>query len=163
MAEKNESNGITMDQLLTFMSEMNEQNQKNLLAAVAEMKKPSDRDQAKFDKEEEKIKQQHAMRLKIAEAEEERKLANTLGCTHATLNQATGVLKHAWVAKTFTPHKEKPYWRAMCQQCLTLGPKIPATAEQLQNGMDMHLWPNVSLPQMEIWAKQAQEQGLVTV
>ena len=58
----NEQTGVTMDQLLEFMSQMNEQNQKNLLAAVAEMKKPSEREQAKLDKEDQKIVQQHPFR-----------------------------------------------------------------------------------------------------
>jgi hypothetical protein len=153
-----EEPGITMAQVMELVSKMTAAQNENMLAAIAEMKKPSAREQAKLDKEDARVAAQQEARLKVGMAEEQRKQNIRRGCPHSTYHPGTGVRKHAWRAKTYTPHNEQPFWMAICVQCQTLGPKVPATLHQLQNGVNLDQYASVSFEEMEEWVKLAKKE-----
>lgn len=148
-----ENPGITMEQVFALIAKMDENNQKNMLSAIAEMKKPTAAEQAKLDKEAAKVKGQQEARMKLAQAEEQRKINTMNGCRHATANQATGVIKHAWRAQVHTPHGEKPYFVPTCQICWTQMPKILATPDMLTQGVNLDQYLQIDVEVLRNWAK----------
>lgn len=153
-----ENQGVTMEEVFKIISQMNAQNQENLIAAIAELKKPSDREQKKIDEEEKRIVAHQKSRMQIAQAEEQRKENLKRGCPHSTYHPGTGVRKHAWRAQVHTPANEKPFFQPICSQCLSLGPKILATSDQLQNGVNLDQYMDIDLSRLEAWAKATHEQ-----
>lgn len=146
-----------MEQVFQLIAQMNEQNQSNLLSAIQEMKKPTALEQEKLDKEAAKVKQQQESRLKLAKAEEDRKLNAARFCSHATTHPGTGVVKHAWRAQIHAPHGEKPYFKPTCQICWTQLPKILATPDMLTNGVNLDQYTGLDVDRLKLWAVQAQE------
>lgn len=150
----NDNPGITMEQVFELISKMNEQNQQNMLTAIAEMKKPSAREQAEIDAKEKRVAEQQKARIQLAQSEERRKELNRLGCPHSTFHPGTGVRKHSWRAQVHTPAGEKPYFKPTCTQCWTQGPKILATPDMLTNGVNLDQYADIDLARLEAWAKQ---------
>ena len=163
LKETVEQPGITMADVLTLIGQMNEQNQTNMIAAIAEMKKPTAAEQAKLDKEEAKIKAQQESRLKLAMADEQRRPLNMSGCTHSTVHAGTGVTKHAWRAQVHTPHGEKPYFIPTCiiNQCQLKDKdgrliKFYATPEMLTQGVNLDAYQGLDVERLKAWAAQSQ-------
>jgi hypothetical protein len=150
-----ETVGLDMEKVFALIAKMDENNQKNMLAAIAEMKKPTPAEQLKLDKEAEKVRGQQEARLKLAQAEEQRKINNARSCPHATTHQGTGVTKHAWRAQVHTPHGEKPYFVPTCQICFTQVPRILATADMLTQGVNLDRYTQIDYEVLKNWAKQA--------
>ena len=150
------SPGISMEEVMRLIATMGEQQHTNMLAAIAELKKPSEREQKKIDAEELRLKQQQENRLKLAMAEEERKKNNAAGCSHATFHPGTGVTRHAWRAQVHTPHKEKPYFVPTCQICQTQLPKILATTDMLTGGVNLDQYLGIDADRLKKWAEQSQ-------
>jgi hypothetical protein len=148
--------GITMEDVFNLIGKMDENNQKNLMAAIAEMKKPTAVEQEKLDKEAAKVKNQQEMRLKLAKAESDRKIMNARACGHVTVHQGTGVVKHAWRAQVHTPHGEKPFFVPTCQICWTQTPKILASPDMLTNGVNLDQYSQIDFDILKNWAKQAE-------
>src|SRR5689334_403460 len=149
--------GVTMEHIFQLIAKMDENNQKNMLAAIAEMKKPTAVEQEKLDKEAKRIAEQQQARLKLAEAEENRKRLMARGCQHATTHPGTGVTKHAWRAQVHTPANEKPYLVHTCMQCLTQTPRILATPEMLTQGVNLDQYVGLDFETLKNWAAKTQE------
>ena len=152
---ENPNVGVDMKMVFDLISKMNEDNQKNLMSAIAELKKPTPREQEKLDKEEAKVKAQQQARLKLAMAEEQRKKNNILGCRHATVHPGTGVVKHAWRAQVHTPLGEKPYFVPTCQICWTQAPKILATPDMLTQGVNLDQYTTIDYDVLKKWSEQS--------
>lgn len=150
----NANTGVSMEQVFQIIAQMNEQSQKNVLEAIQEFKRLSPEDQEKRDKEKARDKQRAESAVKLAMAEEQAKENRKRGCPHGTTHEGTGSFRHAWRAQVHTPHGEKPYFVPTCMQCLTQLPKILATAEQLQNGVNLDKYKGLDLDQLQSWAKQ---------
>lgn len=148
---------VNMEQLAAIFAKRDEAQQKNLIAAIQELKKPTPQEQAKLDKEAEKLAREQKARMALAKAEEQRKINQKVNCRHATIHPGTGVRKHQWRAQVHTPHGEKPYFQPLCTQCFTQGPKILATSEMLQNGVNLDQYADLDLDRLEAWAKSASE------
>jgi len=153
---ENPNVGLNMEQVFALIGKMNEDNQKNLLTAISELRKPTPREQEKLDKEEAKIKAQQEGRLKLAMAEEQRRKNNALGCRHATVHPGTGVVKHAWRAQVHTPHGEKAFFVPTCQICWTQTPKILATPDMLTQGVNLDQYTTIDYEVLKKWADQSQ-------
>lgn len=146
--------GVSMKDVFDIISQMNDDNQKNILLAIQEMKKPTEAEQKKIDAENAKLKSQQEARLKLAQADEQRKEMRSRSCSHSTVHPGTGVVKHAWRAQVHTPDGEPAYFVPTCMQCWTQGPKIKATMDQVKNGVNLDQYVGIDLERLKLWAQQ---------
>jgi len=146
--------GIDMEAIFQMIAKMDENNQKNLMLAISEMKKPTTAEQKIIDEKDARTKQHQEARLKMAQAEEQRKASQIRTCAHATTHPGTGVTKHSWRAQVHTPAGEKPYFVPTCQQCLTQLPKILATTEMLTQGVNLDQYAGIDMNVLKNWAAQ---------
>ncbi len=128
---------------------------KLVLAAVAEMKKPTPEEQAKIVKDLELARKRALEQVNMAKAEELRKQSLMLNCPHATTHPGTGVTRHQWRAQVHAPAGKKPYFVPTCTQCHSQMPKIAATNEMLMNGVGLENYPAINREALEQWAKLA--------
>lgn len=146
--------GVSMKDIFDIIAQMDANNQKNILLAIQEMKKPTEAEQKKMDEEAVKLKQKQEARLKLAKAEEDRKINQARSCPHATVHPGTGVVKHAWRAQVHTPDGQPAYFVPTCMQCWTQGPKILATMDQVKNGVNLDQYVGIDIDRLKLWAKQ---------
>lgn len=151
-----EGPGVSMEEVMRLIATMSAEQHKNMLEAIAEMKKPTAREQEKIDKEDAKIRQQQENRIKLAKAEEDRKKNTALGCSHSTFHPGTGVVRSAWRAQVHTPAGEKPYFVPTCIICQTQLPKILATNEMLSGGVNLDQYMGLDADKLRKWAEQSQ-------
>src|SRR5258708_6287251 len=97
------SPGFTLEQVLELLnvqhSKQAEENQKNLLLAIQELRKPTPEEQIKIDNEKRKLAERHLAAAKVAMAEEEGKKMAAKMCPHGTLHRGTKVFTHQWRAQ----------------------------------------------------------------
>jgi hypothetical protein len=153
-----ENQGISMEEVFKLIAKMDENQQKNMMAFAAELKKPTAIEQAKLDADQAKLKQKAESAAKLAMAEEKAKDNRRRGCPHGTTHPGTKTFTHQWRAQVHTPDGEKPYFIPTCTHCWTQLPKIYATTEQLQNGVNLDQYASIDLEKLETWAKQSQAQ-----
>ena len=91
-------------------------------------------------------------RVAAARAEEEMKRNVALNCTHTRYNPATKVSSHLWVAKTYSPNGEAPYFIPMCQNCHTLLPKIVAQPGMTLEGVNLNNYTTIDMEDLLKWA-----------
>jgi hypothetical protein len=151
-AELDTSQVVTMGDMLQLLAKMNEDNQKNMMAMVAEMKKPTEREQKELDVKEAKLVQQQATRLKMAQAEEQRKEMQRKSCAHGTTHGGTGVTTHQWRGQVMTPSHCDPYFLPRCTQCNTALKPIRASAEMMTQGVNLNMYAGLNIPILEQWA-----------
>jgi len=159
MAEATPTPGMDLEAVMRIIAQMNADNQQNMLSAIAEMKKPTEREQKKLDAEELKLQQHQTSRIKLAQAEEDRKRMQASSCAHATTHPGTGVTKHCWRAQVHTPHNEKPYFVPTCTQCFTQLPHILATTEMLTQGVNLDQYAGLNIDVLRNWGTAAQKQA----
>lgn len=154
--------GFTIDQVLELLNSQKAENQANLLLAIQELKKPSADEQAKIDKEKAKIKERALAAVQLAKAEEQGKINAATYCPHGTTHKGTQVFTHQFRAQVMTPAGEKPYYIPRCTQCGSTwdriyglpSPKILATPEQLQGGVNMNEWTTENIRQVVEWVRR---------
>lgn len=139
--------------VLSLIKQMNEDNQRNMIAAIQEMKKPSEREQKELDEKEKRIAQAQQARVKLAKAEEDRKESQKRSCAHATTHAGTGVTSHQWRGQVHTPGHCDPYFTPMCTQCFTQLKPIRATTEMLTQGVNLDLYKSVNMKDLLTWAE----------
>lgn len=149
--------GMNMADVFQIIAKMSEENQKNTLLAIQEMKKPSAEEQVRLDEERARLKQRHESAAKLAMAEEEGKRNRMNSCPHGTYHPGTGAFTHQWRAQVHTPHGEKPYFRPTCTQCGTQLEKILATPEQMQNGVNLDQYKGIDVARLQAWANSQQQ------
>lgn len=153
--------GFTIDQVLELLNHQSEENQKNLLLAIQELKKPTAEEQLKIDKEKAKLKERVLAAAKLAQAQEKAKDNAAKFCPHGTTHSGTKAFTHQWRAQVHTPDGEKPYYIPRCTQCGSTwarwvgasNEKILATSDQLQNGVNMDQWGSEDIRRVFAWAK----------
>ena len=123
--------------------------------AVQEMKKPTELEQIKIDKEHAKEVRAAKDQVDQARAEMERHRSAMDNCPHATTHPSTGVTKHQWRAQVHTPKGKSPYFVPTCTQCHSQLAKIAATNEMLMNGVALENYPSLNREALEQWAKRA--------
>ena len=161
MEEKPQS-GFTIDQVLELLNHQSVENQKNLLLAIQELKKPTAEEQAKLDKERAKLKERALAAAKLAQAEEQGRENAARMCPHGTTHKGTKVFTHQWRAQVCTPNGEKPYYIPRCTQCGSTwdrvyglpSPKVLATSEQLQGGINMDQWSMDDIQRVVEWVRR---------
>lgn len=77
--------------LMAMLEKMNEQNQKNLMSAIAEIKKPTAEEQGKLDKEREKQARMAKSRAEVGKMEKERREAQQRTCRHRRPDESWAV------------------------------------------------------------------------
>lgn len=133
---------FTMAQMLELVAKM-----------AQEMRKPSEREQRKLDKEDALIRRNEEESLQRAKSEIESREAKKRGCPHTMTHPATKVTWHRWVAQVHTPSHRKPYFVPLCQQCGTQLPEIAATQAMLTEGVQLDQYPTLNMETLENWAK----------
>jgi len=169
MEEKPVQQGFTLDQVLELLNHQSVENQKNLLIAIQELKKPSPEEQEKLDKEHARLKERAAAAVKLAMAEEKGRENAAKYCPHGTTHKGTHVFTHQWRAQIHTPAGEKPYYLPRCTQCGSTwdrvyglkSPKILATTEQIGNPIDMDQWSMQDIERVVEWARRNQQEAQV--
>lgn len=154
--------GFSIDQVLQLLNKQSVDNQANLLLAIQELKKPSPEEQAKIDKEKGKLQERILAAAKLAQAEEQGKVNAARNCPHGTTHKGTQVFTHQWRAQVCTPAGEKPYYIPRCTQCGSTwdrvynlsSPKILASPDQLQGGVNMNEWTMNDIQRMVEWVRR---------
>lgn len=157
-----EQQGINMDQLTAILKAINEDSDGRMMKFVQELKKPSPEEQAKMDAERAKTRERIKKAADLATAEEHSKENAAKNCPHGTTHEGTQVFTHQWRAQVCTPAGEKPYYIPRCTQCGSTwdrvyglsSPKVPATADQLQGGVNMNKWTTANIQQMVEWLRR---------
>jgi hypothetical protein len=153
---------FTMEQVMQMFGTLQKDNRDALIEFARELKKPSPEEQAKLDKEHAKLKERAAAAVKLAMAEEKGKENAAKFCPHGTTHKGTHVFTHQWRAQVMTPHGEKPYYIPRCTQCSSTwdrvfglpSPKILATSDQLQGGVNMDQWTDEDIRRVVEWARR---------
>lgn len=120
---------------------------------ATEMRKPTELEQRKLDKEDAFIKKQQLERIELTRVEIQRKEATKRGCAHASVNRATGQVRHAWRAQVCTPSHTKPYFIPTCSQCFSQLPPVAATTDMLTGGVNLSDYEGMNMAVLEQWAK----------
>lgn len=153
-ADSQLSSGELLEVMFKKFSELNNQTQENFMLAIAEMKKPSVREQMQIDKEEELVRKKQLGRIEAAQQEIARDQAKRDGCSHTMPSTIAGLPgRHAWVAAV----NSDGYVRPFCNVC-RFGDKgqlkFKATPHMLQNGVGMNTMTNINLETLTKWAAQ---------
>lgn len=143
-----------MEALKVILAQLTESNREQMMEFAKELKKPSEREQRKLDEEESRIKRSQLEKLELAKAEEERKKNQQNNCGHVRYHPLTGTGGHLWRAQTYTPKGVAPYMVPICLGCNMEGPKIPATADMLREGVELHKYPGITLDALNKWGEQ---------
>ena len=143
-----------MEALKVILEQLTDSNRQQMMEFAKELKKPSDREQAKLDEEESRLKRAQRERLELGQAEEQRKKNQQNNCGHVRYHPLTGTGGHLWRAQTYTPRGVAPYMVPICLGCNMEGPKIPATADMLREGVALHKYPGITLDALNKWAEQ---------
>lgn len=123
-----EQKAVTATEIGLLLAEQAKQNQANMMEMVKELKKPTEAEQRKLDKESSDARAKAKAARIAAEAEEQRKQMLRDNCSH---ERPDG--QHLWVAHV----NADSCWRAMCQGCRTVMPPVVAAAEQAQQGVNL--------------------------
>jgi hypothetical protein len=148
MAEPNNQQEPKLDISYTQLQEL-------MKTMIQEMKKPTEVEQAKLDAEAKKLKAQQDKRLELQKAEVTRRVTLKAKCPHGTTHPGTGAFSHAWRAQVNTPAGEPPFFIPTCQQCQTQLKKIYATPDQVRDGVQLHVYPNLNVAVLERWADES--------
>lgn len=145
---------LTMAQVLQILADRDEKNLEMMKTLAAEMRKPTEIEQKKLDKEEAIVARAQQERLEQGKAEVARQLANKIGCRHSSTNRATGQVKHAWRGQVSTPLGRKPFCSPVCSQCFTVLPAFAATSDMISGGVNLSDYETLNMETLEGWARE---------
>lgn len=137
--------GMSIEDVLTLISTMNEKQQENMMKFASELRKPTDIEQAKLDKEREALEAKMQRRIAAARAEAQGKEMAKLGCTHTMPNG-----RHTWRGQV----NQDGYIRPICLRCPTVLPPIKATPEQIKEGVNFEQILSIDLAMLELAAQK---------
>lgn len=143
-----------MEALKAILSQLNANQTEQLKEFAKELKKPTDREQAKLDAEEKQIQRHQAERLQLAQAEEEAKTNQRRNCGHVRYHPLSGTGGHLWRAQVHTPRGVAPYFVPTCLGCNDQVGKIPATPDMMREGVSLQNYPGLTREALEKWALQ---------
>jgi hypothetical protein len=157
-----ENQGISPEQLTQILDAINYKSDERMIKFAQELKKPSADEQAKIDKEKAKLAERVLAAAKLAQSQEQAKNNAAKFCPHGTTHAGTKAFTHQWRAQVHTPDGEKPYYVPRCTQCGTTwdrwvgapSPKILASSDQIQNGVNMDQWGQADIERVFDWAKR---------
>ena len=159
---ENQQQGLSAEQLTQILEAINSRSDERMINFAKELKKPSPEEQAKIDKEKAKLRERTLAAAKLAQAEEQGKENAARGCPHGTTHEGTQVFTHQWRAQVCTPVGEKPYYIPRCTQCGSTwdrvyglpSPKVLASPEQLQGGVNMNDWTTEDVRRVVEWVRR---------
>ena len=128
--------------------------------AVREMKKPTEEELAKKEKERQKLLAKVQADLDHARSvEQKKKIAREYcignGPPHGSLNPS-GAFKHTWRSQVYNPKETPlPYLIPTCEKCNYQVGKIYVDHSWVGAGANLHERPNLNLETLEEWVKQS--------
>lgn len=126
---------LNMDQQVAFMEGL-----KNF---AVELRKPTEFEQEKIDKELALRKQKLEARIRQAKIDEDVREMKRLGCSHTMPNG-----RHTFRGQVNSDGLITP----ICTICLTEFPKIKATQDQISNGVNFEAYKQLDMATIERWS-----------
>lgn len=149
--------GKQMEQMFKTLSQLNQEQHAMFMDGLkqfaADLRKPTDAEQVKLDKERADLERKLQARIKVAMAEEQSKAMLKKACNHAMPNG-----KHLWRAQV----NQDGYFRPICLKCPTVLPPIKATMEQMKEGVDLEQYASIDMDMLEKWAAHTRAQEAKT-
>lgn len=132
---------FTQKQLMDLIAEVNRQNADNLAAmsrdadvrmleAIKELKKPSEYEQGKIDKERELERRKLVAKVKEAVVYGRTEKENQFRCSHIKHAEGVFTKEHAFRAQVNSDN----FFRPQCIRCFKSFPRIKCTDEQIKSG-----------------------------
>lgn len=145
--------GLTPDQLAKLIETA-------VTSAVREMRKPTEEELEK--KEKERLKKLADVQADLDHAravENKKKIARQYcignGPAHGSLHP-NGSFKHSWRSQVYSPAESKlPYLVPTCERCYYQVGKIYVDHSWVQAGANLHERPNLNLETLEEWHRQS--------
>lgn len=147
--------GMSIQDVISLITQMNAQNQTSLIEAVKELKKPNEFEQAKLDKERLQLQKKAEDHVKFGRIEENKKIMRLKNCQHSRFNPSTKISNHLWRAQVHDGDQGKPYFIPLCQECLTDLPKIYCSQDQIKEGVGLDRYPSLNVDVLLTWAEQS--------
>lgn len=130
---------------MQLIRELNKQNQENLLALAAEMRKPSELEQKKIDEEKASQLKRSLNAIAAAKASDEEKAIHQASCTHTRKDGVTRFMGQV---------NSNGYCVPFCSECRLTTSPIRATDQERINGIQLQQRGNVTRESLENWARQ---------
>lgn len=127
-----EPTNITMKDVLLLLQELQKSNRADLLEAIKEMKKPSEAEQAKLDKENALLERRRELRRAEMISEEKARIGKQRSCMHKKKHPRSGAWISAWGGQV----NADGYWHPICTVCMKEGPEVKAPIEWIQGGVN---------------------------
>lgn len=124
--------GLSVDQLRELITEV-----------IAAAKKPNEYEQRKIDQEIALEKRRALDAVALGKAEEESRINRKRNCPHHNGQ------RHTWVAQVHTPANSDPYFIPTCQRCFTQLKPIKASADQVTQGVNLHVYKTLDMAALE--------------
>lgn len=140
--------GIDVSDLLKAMAEQQDRQNTAMREMIQDLKKPSEYEQRKIDKEiaadQRKLKDKEANARALVMGREQR----MKGCTHTTYHPLTKMANHTWTGQWHTPANQTAYFIPTCSQCQTQLPRIFSLTGDVSNGVNLHEYANVDIDRL---------------
>ena len=140
--------GKQMEQMFKMLSQLNKEQSETFMAAIKELRKPTEAEQEKMDKEKALAKQKLENRILAAKADEQGKAMRKAGCSHSMPDG-----KHTWRTQV----NQDGYFRPLCVVCNTVLPPIKATLEQIKEGVNLESYKSIDMAMLEKWAEHTRK------
>lgn len=140
--------GLKTEDVLRMLAEMQQASDERMMKAIEAIRKPSELEQRKLDKElaldARKLAEKKANAIAMVQAREQR----MRGCTHTTYHPLTKMANHTWRGQWHTPPDQKAYFVPTCTQCQTQLPKIYSMTGDVSHAVDLHEVANVDIDRL---------------
>jgi hypothetical protein len=127
--------------LVALLSQLGENQKETLIALAAELRKPTEIEQKKLDEEKESIRKRTINAVAAAREGERITLVKQSNCNHMQGNNG----KTDGISTFGGQVNSNGYWVARCGKCFVQTLPIKATTQELQGGVNLRSWQNVSL------------------
>lgn len=135
--------------------------QEILKTVIAEVRKPTELEQKKLDKEHSQEQKMLKQRVMLQTAEAKARESRRANCAHGTVHPGNNSFKHSWAGQIHSPAGEHPYIIPTCQQCQTQTSKIYVNPATIIDGAGLDRYPSLTVDSLEAWAKGSREKYLV--
>lgn len=140
--------GIKMEDMLRVIAEMQQASDERMMKAIEAIRKPSELEQRKLDRElaqdKKRLDEKKANAIAMVQAREQK----MKGCTHTTYHPLTKMANHTWRGQWHTPPGVRAYFVPTCTQCQTQLPKIYSMTGDVSHAVDLHEVANVDIDRL---------------
>lgn len=132
-------------EMMQLVREMGRQNQEQLIALAAELRKPTELEQKKLDEEKASHLKRSENAVRAAQAQEQQMAILQANCTHTRNDGVTCFIGQV---------NSNGYCVPVCTRCGVQTSPIRATDQERINGIQLQQRGNVTRESLENWARQ---------